>query len=125
MAWDITKALERLGGDEQLLHDVIGIFLEDIPKHMTSLRQAVAQGDAEALAKTAHSLKGELGYVGILELSQKAHELEEMGRKRDLKYAAGAFAVFETEISAVAASMRNGSRLAGGIQLAAKASGSQ
>jgi two-component system sensor histidine kinase/response regulator len=117
--------LEKLGGDEQLLHDVIEIFLEDIPKHMTSLRQAVAQGNAEALAKTAHSLKGELGYLGISELSQKAHELEAMGREHDLKHAAGAFAVFETEISAVAASMRNGNRVTGEIPLAAKASGSQ
>jgi CheY-like chemotaxis protein/HPt (histidine-containing phosphotransfer) domain-containing protein len=125
VAWDNTKALERLGGDEQLLRDVIGIFLEDIPKHMTSLRQAAAQGNAEVLAKTAHSLKGELGYLGISELSQKAHELEEMGRKRDLEHAAEAFAVFETEISAVTASMRDGNRMKAGIPLAAKASGSQ
>jgi len=125
LAWDITKSLERLDGDEHLLYDVIGIFLEDIPKHMTSLQQAVAQGNAEALAKTAHSLKGELGYLGISELSQKAGELEEMGRRSDLEHAAGAFAVFEMEISAVAATMRNGNRMTGGIPLAAKASGGQ
>jgi two-component system, sensor histidine kinase and response regulator len=125
VAWDNTKALERLGGDEQLLREVVAIFLEDLPKHVASLRQAVAQGDAEVLAKTAHSLKGELGYLGISELSQKAHELEEMGRKRDLEDSAEAFAAFETEIFAVAASIKNGNRMTGGNPLAAKASASQ
>jgi PAS domain S-box-containing protein len=123
--WNFTKSLERLDGDEQLLRDVIGIFLEEIPKHMAGLRQAVTQGNAEALSKTAHSLKGELGYLGILELSQKARELEEMGRKSDLEHAAEVFAVFETEISGIAASMRNVNRMTDGIPLAAKASGVQ
>ena len=125
MAWDTKRALEKLGGDEQLLRDVLGLFLEDVPKHMTSLRQAVTQGDTEAVAKIAHSLKGELGYLGISELSRKAGELEEMGRKGDLQYAAGAFAAFETEISAAVASIRDVNSMPSGIPLAAKASGGQ
>jgi two-component system sensor histidine kinase/response regulator len=125
MAWDITRALERLGGDEQLLQDVMEIFLQEIPKQMTNLRQAVAQGNADAIAKTAHRLKGELGYLGISELSQKAGELEEMGRKRNLEHAAGTFAVFETEISAVVASIRSVNHKTDDLPLAAKASGSQ
>jgi CheY-like chemotaxis protein len=125
LAWDFTKSLEGMGGDEQLLCDVIGIFLEEIPKHMTTLRQAVNQGNAEALSKTAHSLKGELGYLGVSELSQKARELEEMGRRSNLEHAAEVFAVFETEISGIAASMRKVNRMTGGIPLAAKASGVQ
>jgi HPt (histidine-containing phosphotransfer) domain-containing protein len=47
------KTLERLGGDEKLLHEVIEIFLEEVPKHMASLRQAIAQGNAEAIEEMA------------------------------------------------------------------------
>jgi PAS domain S-box-containing protein len=124
IAWDITKALEGLGGDEQLLHEVMGIFLEDLPKHMSGLRQAVAEGNAEALAKIAHSLKGELGYLGISELSQKACELEEMGWKSDLENARGTFAAFEAQMSAVVASIESTNRTRGEIPLSAKASAS-
>ena len=104
--WDIARTLERLGGDDNLLREVVEIFLEDGPKQMGSLRQAIAEGSAEGIEKTAHSLKGELGYLGMPEVSQKAGELEEMGRKHDLQHTAEVFAVFNAGISEVLSSMR-------------------
>jgi HPt (histidine-containing phosphotransfer) domain-containing protein len=84
----------------------VKIFLEESPKQMSSLRSAIAEGNAEGIEKTAHSLKGDLGYLGISEVSQKARELEEMGRKRDLQHTAEVFAAFEAGISGVLMSMR-------------------
>ena len=104
--WDMGKTLERLGGDQKLLHEVIEIFLEEVPKHIASLRQAIAQGNAEATEMAAHTLKGELGYLGISEVSRKARELEEVARKSDLRRAASIFTEFETELSEVLTSMR-------------------
>ncbi len=65
IAWDTSKTLERLGGDEKLFHEVIGIFLEEVPQHMAGLEQAIAQGNAKAVEEISHKLKGELGYLGI------------------------------------------------------------
>ena len=45
--WDMGKTLERLGGDEKLFHEVMGIFLEEVPKHMASLKQAIVQRECE------------------------------------------------------------------------------
>jgi two-component system sensor histidine kinase/response regulator len=106
ISWDIAQTLERLGGDEKLLHEVVEIFLEEGPKQMTTLRHAIAEGNAADIEKTAHSLKGELGYLGVSEVSKKAHELEEMGRKHNLQHTAEVFAAFETGISGVLTSMR-------------------
>ena len=106
ISWDIAQTLERLGGDEKLFHEIVGIFLEDGPKQMTTLRHAIAEGNAADIEKAAHSLKGELGYLGVSEFQQKAHELEEMGRKHDLQHTAEVFAAFETGISGVLTSMR-------------------
>jgi CheY-like chemotaxis protein len=105
--WDIAQTLETLGGDEKLLYEVVEIFLEEGPKQITSLRRAIADGNAADIERTAHSLKGELGYLGISTVSQKAGELEEMGRSRDLQQSAEAFAVFDTEIIAILNSMRS------------------
>ena len=106
MVWDMGDTLERLGGDEKLLHEVVEIFLDDVPKHMASLRQAIADGNAAALQAAAHTLKGELGYLGISEVSRKARELEEFGQKSDLRLAADLYATFAPELAEVVRSMR-------------------
>jgi CheY-like chemotaxis protein len=103
--WDFHRTLEQLGGDESLLREVIDIFLVETPKKIASLRQALEQEDADCLERTAHSLKGELGYLGLPEVSQKARELEQMGRKRDLQNAATLFAALHEDLSAVLAAM--------------------
>ena len=115
ITWNIAQTLERLGGDEKLLHEVVEIFLEEGPKQISSLRHAIAEGNAAGIERTAHSLKGELGYLGISEVSQNARELEEMGRKHDLQHTSEVFAMFETGISGVLVSMRgmNGESLLG------------
>jgi two-component system sensor histidine kinase/response regulator len=107
IVWNMGETLERLGGDEKLFHEVIEIFLDDVPKHMASLGRAVAVGDAEAVEGTAHTLKGALGYLGISEVSQKARELEELGRNSDLRFAAGLYATFASELSELLTSMRS------------------
>jgi len=98
VAWDLSKALERLGGDEKLLREVAEIFIEETPKLMARLHEAVPAGDAHGIENTAHSLKGELSYFGAAAAS-KARELEEIGRERHLERAAELLASFESEIT--------------------------
>jgi signal transduction histidine kinase/DNA-binding response OmpR family regulator/HPt (histidine-containing phosphotransfer) domain-containing protein len=106
VTWDSCKMLERLGGDEKLFHEVIGIFLQEVPRHMASLKQAIVQQNAKAIEETCHKLKGELGYLGIAEVSQMARELEELGRNSDLAGGPGLYAVFEALLSDVLTSVR-------------------
>ena len=75
------------------------MFLAGAPGHLAELRQAIVAGDAKEIQTTAHSLKGELGYLGVAEISQKARLLEEMGRSADLQGAKDLFQQFETEVS--------------------------
>jgi HPt (histidine-containing phosphotransfer) domain-containing protein len=107
MHWNMAKTLEQLGGDETLLQEVLDIFLEEAPKHLAALRLAVAQGITETVETTAHTLRGELGYMGLPEISQKASELEEMGRSNDLRGAASLLSQFEADISGLFVSIRS------------------
>ena len=113
------ETLERLGGDEKLFHEVIEIFLDDVPKHLASLRRAIAAGDAEAVEGAAHTLKGELGYLGISEVSQKARELEEFGRNSDLRFAADLCATLASDLSDLLTSMRGTMGANPGVEMVA------
>jgi signal transduction histidine kinase/DNA-binding response OmpR family regulator len=105
--WDMSRTLEQLGGDETLLQEVMEIFLDQAPKHLAALRLAVAQGQAETVETTAHTLKGELGYLGIPEISQRASEIEEIGRSKDVSRAAGLLPQFEADITGLFSAIRN------------------
>ncbi len=99
--WSVTTTLEHLGGDETLLTEVLNIFLVEAPKHLAALRLAVTQGLAGTVETAAHTLKGELGYLGIPEISRMAAQLEDMGRTRDLAGAPGLLAQFEADVTAL------------------------
>jgi signal transduction histidine kinase/CheY-like chemotaxis protein len=100
-SWNRSAALDRIGGDEELLRDLCHIFLEESPKLMQKLQQAVAAGDSDGVMRAAHSLKGEAGYLGADGTSHAARQLEEMGHNKDLSRASPTLAVLEQEIASL------------------------
>jgi two-component system, sensor histidine kinase and response regulator len=97
--WNKAEALGRIEGDEELLDEMCQIFLENSPKLLGKLQQAVAAGDADAVMRAAHSLKGEASYLHATGTSDAARQLEEMGRKKDLARAGDALAVLEQQVA--------------------------
>jgi two-component system sensor histidine kinase/response regulator len=104
--WDAARTLKSLGGDERLFHEIINIFLEEAPRQMASMREALALGDKHATERIAHTLKGELGYLGITEASRNARELEDAGRNGDMERAATIQASLETDVENLVHTMR-------------------
>jgi two-component system sensor histidine kinase/response regulator len=98
-SWNKTEALDRIGGDEVLLRDLCRIFLEESPKLLQKLQQAVAAGDSDGVMRAAHSLKGESSYLGAGGTSEAARQLEQMGRNQDLSCAANTLAVLQREVA--------------------------
>jgi two-component system, sensor histidine kinase and response regulator len=106
VAWSRANTLERLGGDEKLVQEVIAIFLRDAPRHMTALGEAVRQGNAKEIEAIAHKLRGELGYLGIAEISREATEMEKLGHSSDVEKAARIYAQFEIDFSQLCSLIR-------------------
>ncbi len=116
--WNRSETLESLGGDENLLLEVIEIFRKQAPKHLANLRVAIAQRNARAVETTAHSLKGELGYLSVPETHQMASALEEAGRNSDLEGAVRLLPQFEADVSAMLRSMKDPISVAADLQTA-------
>jgi CheY-like chemotaxis protein len=85
-------ALDRLGGDEELLAVAVASFREHAPKVLQSARAALAAGNQADLHRHLHSIAGSSGMVGaeevrtlakILEAHALAGRLEDAGRGLD------------------------------------------
>ena len=98
---DTTKILERIGGDRELLKELAGLFVGDCPRMLSDIRDAVRDGNAEALHKAAHALKGSVSNFAAEAAVQAAFRLEMMGRNRDMTDAAQALKELEREIERV------------------------
>jgi two-component system sensor histidine kinase/response regulator len=96
---NFAVALDRLGGDEQLLCEVAQLFLEECPELVTQVRTAVASGDADALQQAAHSLKGSVSNFGADAASEAALALELMGRNGELNQAQTGLAALEQALA--------------------------
>jgi HPt (histidine-containing phosphotransfer) domain-containing protein len=83
------------------------IFLAEAPMHLAALRLAVERGQAETVEKTAHTLKGELGYLGMPGISQTASQIEEMGRCNNVSGAASLLAQFEADMNGLLTAIRS------------------
>lgn len=92
-------ALERLGGDEQLLCEVAQLFLSECPELVLQVRAAVAERSAEALQQAAHSLKGSVSNFGADAASDAALALELMGRSGQLSGAENGLAALEQALA--------------------------
>ncbi len=77
---DLEAALSQLDGDEELLSEMIGLFLEDAPRRLDHLHRAWENGDQDSVAEAAHALKGMAGHFGAEALRRQAAELERAAR---------------------------------------------
>ena len=82
--WSRGGALEKVGGDENLLRELCQIFLAESPKLMRKMEKAMAENDPVALRRAAHSLKGEVSYLSADSVFETARELERRGDANDL-----------------------------------------
>jgi HPt (histidine-containing phosphotransfer) domain-containing protein len=81
---DESVALTRVGGDAELLCEVIGLFLDDYPQSLEKIREALNTGDPSGVEQHAHSLKGSVSIFGAQEAIDAAFSLEKQGRSGDL-----------------------------------------
>jgi CheY-like chemotaxis protein len=93
-----ASLLERVDKDEDLLHELISLFLADYPRRLAAISEAIERGEPQALAQTAHVLKSAVHNFGALAATESARRLENMGWAGTLEGAAGVHAELEDSI---------------------------
>ena len=99
LSFDPAVVLERVDGDRELLREIGGLFLQDAPRLLADIRNAVIRADALALEHAAHTLKGSVGNFGARLAFDTAMALEQMGRQGDFARAHESFALLEQQVN--------------------------
>jgi len=74
------EVLARVGGDRELLAEISRLFVDDAPRHLLKIRQALDARDGESLRRAAHGLKGAAANFDAEGVVSAARTLEEIGR---------------------------------------------
>lgn len=98
---DPDALMEQLGGDVELLGELVQLFMDDKDDIVAGLRNAADRRDAGALARTAHRLKGSIGTLARGPALESAARLEAMGREGDLRGVGQALDKLEEQVNEV------------------------
>lgn len=101
---DNLRALQRPG--KRIFEKIIGIYLNDSPKAIAELENALEVGDAKQIAYLAHRLRSGSANLGATNLVNYLRELEAVGRTDSWKSAASLIAQVKDEYTRVDTALR-------------------
>jgi CheY-like chemotaxis protein/HPt (histidine-containing phosphotransfer) domain-containing protein len=96
----VLGRLQELG--ESFFRELIGLFLDDVPRRLVGIVEALEAGDATGAGRFAHSVKGSAANLGAGRLADLCAELEAMGDAGTLPGASGLFNGIQAEYRRVA-----------------------
>ena len=101
-----TELLDELDGDREFLEESLDMFDQAAPDLLARIRDAVAQGDAEAVRIGAHTLKSMVGNFSAKPAFEAASHIETVGRNGDLTLCTDRLATLETEVARLQKALR-------------------
>jgi signal transduction histidine kinase/DNA-binding NarL/FixJ family response regulator len=104
--FDMEAFLRRNMGDHALACEVAEVFMNSATEDFRILRAAHSAGDAATLGNAAHKLKGSAANLGLMPLSEAAHQIELRARAGELEAVAAMFAAFEQKLEQAFSAIR-------------------
>jgi two-component system sensor histidine kinase/response regulator len=104
----VLTGLRGLQGevDTDIVAELAGMFVEDTRSGLSELEEAMQRGDAQAVGRTAHTLKGSSGSMGARGMAGICARLESAGVSGDLKHGFGLLERLEEEFGRVERALR-------------------
>jgi signal transduction histidine kinase/CheY-like chemotaxis protein/HPt (histidine-containing phosphotransfer) domain-containing protein len=100
-AVDKAEALERLGGDEELLVDLWEAFIGEAPRQMGILKEALDANDIVLLERHSHTMKSAAANIGADMLRKLAQQMELAAANGEIKNTPEIFARLLCEMDRV------------------------
>lgn len=97
-AFNFEEALARVDDDRETFQMMIELFLEHGPKDLAQAQAALAAGDAAAVARSSHRLKGTILQFCAPAALQACKVLEESAKAGNLTQGGELYATLEREV---------------------------
>jgi signal transduction histidine kinase/DNA-binding response OmpR family regulator len=91
-------AVDGAPGQQNLLAELLEVFLQDTPLRLTIARAALEGGDGDGLRRGAHALKGSSAALGLMHLRDLCATLEDQGRSGALGEARTTLVAVQAEL---------------------------
>jgi len=95
---DRQAALVHFDGDEKFMMEMCTTFIESLPERSAEIQAALGNNSANMLGRLAHNLKGTCLNFSTEPLATLSAELEAMGKREDLQFAAFLVEQMQNEI---------------------------
>jgi HPt (histidine-containing phosphotransfer) domain-containing protein len=104
----IIRRLQGLGeaSGQDLMGQLTTLFLADADERIAEIREALARDDAEAVARSAHTLSGSGANLGATDLSRLCATLSTPSAAADPAYSKTLFDSIEAELQRVGSALR-------------------
>jgi two-component system sensor histidine kinase/response regulator len=86
--------------------NLLAFFSQIVLKRLAEIKEAIRRGDAGALGRVAHTLKGSVGNFAAQKAFAASQRLENMGREGELGSAGEACVTLESELKILSDELR-------------------
>lgn len=90
--------IERFSGDVEIVREIVGIFLGEVPGLMEQLKEAVVSANYSKIRSVSHALKGSFSNVEAESCRILAAHMENQSAQRDLESIPGVYAQLVLEV---------------------------
>lgn len=101
VVFDEKEFREQMCEDEELMVEIIDLYLVESAKQRTQMKAALASEDFTALSRVAHTIKGSLGSLHTPRARVFAQELETISKEQQRASSAAALGALEAELAAL------------------------
>ncbi|GFO53482.1 hypothetical protein GMSM_04890 [Geomonas sp. Red276] len=74
--FDYAAFVERLGGEEELAVQLIGMFISSVGEHLAALEAAIAEGDSSQVRYRSHTVRGSAANLGAATMQELSGRIE-------------------------------------------------
>jgi HPt (histidine-containing phosphotransfer) domain-containing protein len=94
---DFPSVLERIGGDESFLEELLNLYFEDFSEKYNQLQKAVEGKKFNSIRELGHGLKGSSANLSLNFLREASSQMETSGKEMNIEKAKAALALLEKE----------------------------
>ena len=79
--FDLSYLNQVFQGNQDMINNIIQLFLEQVPQYIHEMEKCVAQQDFVSLHPLAHKAKSSISMLGLRSMEQRIITIEEDSRK--------------------------------------------